>query len=201
MQCEVPQVSRSQLLTQDVAPARKVLHSLLTAMMTIISGLLSTLGLQAQSFQVALNRKASWTEVRLVLSGGSLKYRIYSKALSDFILSPFHSSPAPPHQERDLQERTLKEIQLDADADWTAAWEKNLDRQTLYNNIVKEVFNSFTRILGWHFISVVLYELLSLGTSAVGRADNLNIRQVREISHPSVKEMSIMNILEKTQRK
>ena len=44
----------------------------------------------------------------------------------------------------------------------------------------------------------VLYELLSLGSSA-GRT--FNSRQVREISHPGVQEMSVMSILEKTERK
>ena len=77
------------------------------------------------------------------------------KALSNYILSPFLYSPASPHQDRDIQERTLSEIELDPEADWKKAWEKNLERQTLYNNIVKEVFNSFTRIIGWHLISMV----------------------------------------------
>ena len=68
-------------------------------------------------------------------------------------MTPF-LSPAPDKQ-RAIQEKTIANIQLNDQADWTAAWKKNLDRQTLYNNIVKEVFNSFTRILGWHLISVV----------------------------------------------
>ena len=73
------------------------------------------------------------------------------QALSNFLSSPL-LSPAS-------EERTVKDIQLNAEADWGSAWEKNLHRQTLYNNIVKEVFNSFTRILGWHLISTVNSEI------------------------------------------
>ena len=69
------------------------------------------------------------------------------------MVSPF-LSPLPDSQ-RGIEEKTIAGIDLNPDADWAAAWEKNLHRQTLYNNIVKEVFNSFTRILGWHLISVV----------------------------------------------
>lgn len=73
------------------------------------------------------------------------------------MVSPFLSLPASlsPDGQRGIEEKTLAGIQLDPEADWKAAWEKNLQRQTLYNNIVKEVFNSFTRMLGWHLISVV----------------------------------------------
>ena len=46
-------------------------------------------------------------------------------------------------------------VMLKPDADWQQAVEKNLARQNLYNNVVKEVFNSFTRIVGWSLISLV----------------------------------------------
>ena len=83
-----------------------------------------------------------------------IEIHIYNfKALKSYIVSPFFS-PSPDKQ-RGIEEKTLANIELDPVADWKTAWEKNLQRQTLYNNIVKEVFNSFTRMLGWHLISVV----------------------------------------------
>ena len=84
-------------------------------------------------------------------------YLYHFQALKNYMVSPF-LSPLPDNQ-RGREEKTIAGIELDPEADWTAAWEKNLQRQTLYNNIVKEVFNSFTRILGWHLISVVSWRL------------------------------------------
>ena len=84
----------------------------------------------------------------------SMKIKISPfQALKNYIVSPF-LSPLPDNQ-RGIEEKAIAGINLNPAADWRAAWEKNLQRQTLYNNIVKEVFNSFTRILGWHLISVV----------------------------------------------
>ena len=54
-----------------------------------------------------------------------------------------------------VQVAGARSVALASDADWTLAVEKNLARQTLYNNVVKEVFNSLTRIIGWSLISVV----------------------------------------------
>ena len=106
-----------------------------------------------------LNKQASWYEVRdHHLVNFLIKIHIYHfQALKNYIVSPFLSIPASlsPEKQRGIEEKALANIELDPDADWKAAWEKNLQRQTLYNNIVKEVFNSFTRILGWHLISVV----------------------------------------------
>ena len=77
----------------------------------------------------------------------------FLKAVKNYIVSPFLLPPLD--KQRAIEEKTIAGITLDPEADWKAAWEKNLQRQTLYNNIVKEVFNSFTRMLGWHLISVV----------------------------------------------
>ena len=98
-----------------------------------------------------LNKQASWYEVRQTgpLQITNFTYVSYFKALKNYIVSPF------PDKQRGIEEKTLANIELDPVADWKTAWEKNLQRQTLYNNIVKEVFNSFTRMLGWHLISVV----------------------------------------------
>jgi len=55
-------------------------------------------------------------------------------------------------------------VELQPEADWNAALTKNVARQNLYNNIIKEVFNSMTRIMGWSLIALVLYgNLLSDG--------------------------------------
>ena len=112
---------------------------------------------QASAFHMNLNKQASWYEVRQtgpLVDNCLIEIHIYNfKALENYIVSPFFS-PSPDKQ-RGIEEKTLANIELDPEADWTAAWEKNLQRQTLYNNIVKEVFNSFTRMLGWHLISVV----------------------------------------------
>merc|ERR1719384_1712034 len=132
-------------------------------------GFMLTVLTQASAFQMNLNKQASWYE-----------------ALKSYIVSPFFS-PSPDKQ-RGIEEKTLANIDLDPVADWKTAWEKNLQRQTLYNNIVKEVFNSFTRMLGWHLISVVLYELLSVGTSVTSRSEHLNIRKIREINYPTILE-------------
>ena len=51
--------------------------------------------------------------------------------------------------------RIERTVTLDSEADWRKAVEKNLARQNLYNNVVKEVFNSLTRIVGWTLISLV----------------------------------------------
>ena len=55
------------------------------------------------------------------------------------------------------QDKTLPAgpVSLEDEANWLVAWQKNLSRQSLYNNIVKEVFNSMTRIIGWALISFV----------------------------------------------
>ena len=49
------------------------------------------------------------------------------------MVSPFLSLPASlsPDGQRGIEEKTLAGIQLDPEADWKAAWEKNLQRQTL----------------------------------------------------------------------
>merc|ERR1712209_143637 len=56
-----------------------------------------------------------------------------------------------------IQDKTVAGVDLDSEADWNAALTKNVSRQTLYNNIIKEVFNSMTRIIGWALIALVLY--------------------------------------------
>merc|ERR1719286_91673 len=62
-----------------------------------------------------------------------------------------------PHWGPPAQDRTLPGVELDPEAEWNAALTKNVARQTLYNNIIKEVFNSMTRIIGWALIALVLY--------------------------------------------
>merc|ERR1711885_15912 len=56
-----------------------------------------------------------------------------------------------------IQDKTVAGVDLDSEADWNAALTKNVSRQNLYNNIIKEVFNSMTRIIGWALIALVLY--------------------------------------------
>merc|ERR1711953_419325 len=136
-------------------------------------GFLLAVVTQISAFQMNLNKQASWFE-----------------ALKNYIVSPFLLPSLD--KQRAIEEKTLAGIALDPAADWKAAWEKNLQRQTLYNNIVKEVFNSFTRMLGWHLISVVLYELLSLGSSVTSRAQHLNIRKIREINNPTILEEDLV---------
>merc|ERR1712083_105020 len=69
-----------------------------------------------------------------------------------------------PQEARSLDRRVDLErnVALDSDADWQRAVEKNLARQNLYNNVVKEVFNSFTRIIGWMLISLALYGMSNM---------------------------------------
>ena len=100
-----------------------------------------------------LNKQASWFEVSETGTDHVTCENYILKALKNYIVSPFLLPSLD--KQRAIEEKTLAGIALDPAADWKAAWEKNLQRQTLYNNIVKEVFNSFTRILGWHLISVV----------------------------------------------
>merc|ERR1711962_456689 len=66
-------------------------------------------------------------------------------------------------------------VELQPEADWNEAIEKNLARQNLYNNIVKEVFNSLTRMMGWSFIALVLYG--SLITSDRRKRDTESTRR------------------------
>lgn len=40
---------------------------------------------------------------------------------------------------------------------WELAWERNLREQGLINNIVKELLNAFTRIVGWTTLELLLY--------------------------------------------
>ena len=78
------------------------------------------------------------------------------------------------------QDKTVAGVDLDSEADWNAALTKNISRytkyitmwmffsyvllgtysfhcrQNLYNNIIKEVFNSMTRIIGWALIALVM---------------------------------------------
>ena len=61
-------------------------------------------------------------------------------------------SGLPPAQDKTLPAGA---VSLEDEANWLVAWQKNLSRQSLYNNIVKEVFNSMTRIIGWALISFV----------------------------------------------
>merc|ERR1711976_119029 len=68
----------------------------------------------------------------------------WSKAVSSYFDAP-------------VERNGLSSIMLDPVADWQTALEKILSQQSLYNNIVKELFNSFTRIVGWSLISVVVY--------------------------------------------
>ena len=90
---------------------------------------------------IILNKDASW-----------------SKAIQNHFLSPFlNPQRTLTSQLMPARDRTIPEssVSLIPDANWKDAWEKNLSRQTLYNNIVKEVFNSLTRIIGWSLISFV----------------------------------------------
>eukprot|EP00092_Neocalanus_flemingeri_P013302 GFUD01014337.1.p1 GENE.GFUD01014337.1~~GFUD01014337.1.p1 ORF type:complete len:151 (+),score=42.93 GFUD01014337.1:26-454(+) len=85
----------------------------------------------------------------------------WSKAVSNQFSSPFGFLGLPstsPHVDRTVG----SSVGLDAEADWQKAVEKNLARQNLYNNVVKEVFNSFTRIVGWTLISLGLYGFSNL---------------------------------------
>lgn len=41
---------------------------------------------------------------------------------------------------------------------WITAWEKNLEEQGFYNNMVKEMFNAIARMIGWFTIQMVLYQ-------------------------------------------
>merc|ERR1711923_142499 len=84
-----------------------------------------------------LEGKASWTKAI-----GSQ----FSSSLPGLFMELLNPKP--------LAERT---VSLDPEADWQAAVEKNLARQNLYNNVIKEVFNSLTRIIGWTLISLALY--------------------------------------------
>ena len=40
---------------------------------------------------------------------------------------------------------------------WKSAWEKNLGQQNLLNNVVKEILNAFSRILGWVALDLAFY--------------------------------------------
>merc|ERR1712083_298596 len=67
-----------------------------------------------------------------------------------------------PHIDRTVSVEKI--VELDPEADWKTAVEKNLANQSLYNNAINEVFNGLTRIIGWTLIVLVLY-----GFSNVGR--------------------------------
>merc|ERR1712014_274911 len=72
-------------------------------------------------------------------------------------------------------------VVLSPEADWQEAVEKNLARQNLYNNVIKEIFNSLTRIVGWAIISMAIY-----GFSNV---NSLSIRRRRRRSSGAVETM------------
>lgn len=44
-----------------------------------------------------------------------------------------------------------------ADNVWTVAWTRNLSEQSLINNVIKEIFNALTRIIGWLSLELLLY--------------------------------------------
>jgi len=92
------------------------------------------------------------------------------------------------------QDRTLPGVELDSEADWNGALTKNVSRQTLYNNIIKEVFNSMTRIIGWALIALVLYgNLLS---------DSKRKKRSLEVDHiDHSKEEEIVDALRRSLRK
>jgi len=48
-------------------------------------------------------------------------------------------------------------LDLDSEASWMTAWQKNLGLQNLFNNIVKEILNSILRSLGWILLGVFVY--------------------------------------------
>ena len=62
----------------------------------------------------------------------------------------------PAYSQNVLSARNARnDVDLKDDATWKSAAEKNISRQSLYNNIVKEVLNALTRIIGWALISFV----------------------------------------------
>merc|ERR1712027_113717 len=91
-----------------------------------------------------LNNQASW-----------------SKAVSNYFDAP-------------AERNSLSSIMLDPAASWQTALEKILSQQSLYNNIVKELFNSFTRIVGWTLISVIVYGFMIFDLQSQITRENKN---------------------------
>merc|ERR1719419_677677 len=60
-------------------------------------------------------------------------------------------------------------VELSPEADWQEAVEKNLARQNLYNNVIKEIFNSLTRIVGWAIISMAIYGFSNVNSLSIRR--------------------------------
>eukprot|EP00092_Neocalanus_flemingeri_P062418 GFUD01075288.1.p1 GENE.GFUD01075288.1~~GFUD01075288.1.p1 ORF type:complete len:153 (+),score=33.41 GFUD01075288.1:48-506(+) len=110
------------------------------------------------TMQMILRTSSSSTQQspRRLLSEASL-----SKASANQLSAPFGFLGFPstfPHVDRTI--RSI--IVLDQEADWQKAVEKNVARQNLYNNVVKEVFNGLTRMVGWTLISLSLYGFSNL---------------------------------------
>jgi len=101
-------------------------------------GLVVTIILISYSCALKLNSEASWIE-----------------AIGNYF-HPQHLIGGSSEQKQ-AAERTLDGITLEEEADWTTSWEKNLSNQSLYNNMVKEIFNALTRIIGWTAMSLALY--------------------------------------------
>ena len=40
---------------------------------------------------------------------------------------------------------------------WALAWNKNLNEQAIFNNMIKEVMNMIIRNIGWTFLDIMLY--------------------------------------------
>merc|ERR1712172_125726 len=104
------------------------------------SGFVLAMSLISLSSAYQLDSKASWTNAVQNYFDENGQY--------------FGQQPASSRQQ--AVERTL-DIELEKEATWTKAWTKNLSNQALYNNCVKEIFNAFTRIIGWTAMSLALY--------------------------------------------
>merc|ERR1712223_316398 len=97
--------------------------------------------------------RISWRQD--VSSGGAPCCSLFLRGIRDLFATlgnPYNWPIATHHTGK-----TVAGVDLDSEADWNAALTKNVSRQTLYNNIIKEVFNSMTRIIGWALIALVLY--------------------------------------------
>ena len=57
-------------------------------------------------------------------------------------------------------------MELESEADWQQSVEKVLANQSLYTNVIKEVFNALARIIGWVLISLVSLDFLIFWVSS-----------------------------------
>ena len=64
---------------------------------------------------------------------------------------PASHQPPPVAKSRTL----VRPVMLLPEADWKTALERNLRNQSLYNNMINEIFNGLTRIIGWTLIALV----------------------------------------------